>query len=1163
MKSKDTPFDSLRSKQKKKSENLFTSGGETIHRLIQAEYAMQGRLGAAEGILYDQQNMLISKVDVTLKDGTPVEVKSIGIEELREMSHPKFEHVAQLSYYVKAQGLQKGYIQYVARENTGVRKVFEIDARGLYKNISDASTQYMIDRRGGASQSKFDFALKEGLESFRGEDYYTKNYRRIAEEAKMFQSRLKEIQRKKDWMNTYRQLTSGLYEKNSLAVSGMQANFDTQSEWGSPTKRKILWRHGVQYTDPRQKDGTSKSKKEAIEYRKKRRLEKEIEKSYVQDKKQRKQLIEKIPKKKKVVDSLPIPKGKDIEAVIRERIIKDFWTTPRNSKGRFVKRDLSLKSKDAVALIQKHLDAFSKMIDHSPEALKKELLARSGGTLEEFAPNFVGRVREELKVEKANQGQLRKNIFKTKYDPVQTARTSQLRAASSLKAYDQKTKRIRFMKREEALQGPLASLIGSEKVNRIYDQLDAKRKIRKEYLDKMIRGVPVDFESIPDDLFILDRKGNELSSEIIKKKKTNFVRSIVDRRDQMVKDGTAKEYLERRERVSRRKRRDKKNISFGAKTLKSENVVLEALEKKRLPSTNKNLLFFDIETSYGKESASNFILEFAGTKLDKSAVEEIKTLQGLENLYRSSEKTLTKNALHLESTILNQDLISAVKNASSIEELVKSNALGKESLQYYRDRAFTQMELGRKVSMLDLIKEDVASIAQTTGSFQGDTFKVSEKYSGFKQAGTLEDFIVSQKQMVSQIDNYFTSQLDSKTALAGHNIALFDVNKVVSHADSLRKEIKGVRSLIQAEKVDTLTSDIAKQFFSTLREVSKDFDADLRASFFEKQEVFGGEKKKSIRALEHLSRAMGFTGEAASYSGQAHRASFDVFQQSIPVYSYMETFNQASEEEQKRMANELLQNYSRTTQTSRVLPEIVPEKQVLEAVKSKPLQKAQSEWMEALTQEARPHLRKLEHLVKQGETVLDHFFTPKGSRIHSTYLRRPGLGLVGLGVGALTVAGVAFSSMLGPTNTKPIRPVAKPLVHEDAAIFPEEESLMKIQQRIPTDFGSGYQGLKKVLQAPALKRPPIKNLEGLREQLPGVGNKPILNLKPKEKIAPPTTQVPSSPQRSKFDHSNVENNASLEKIRRRKKWRALNQEGTKAVFENNLNRVGHHKMKGY
>lgn len=1101
---KETPFDGLRNKQKKKQETIFTSGGETIHKLIQAEYAMQNRLGAAEGILYDKNNLLISKVDVTLKDGTPIEVKSIGIEELREMDTPKFEHAAQLAYYVKSQGLQKGYVQYVARENTGVRKIFEVDRNGLFKVISDVSTQYMIDRRGGTSPSKFNFAFEEGLSSFRSNDYYTENYRSIAEEAKMFQSRLREIKRKKDWLQTYRQLTSGLYEKNALAVSGVNNNFDNQTMWGSPFKKK----------------------KEDIVVEAKKTSQRMIEQDY------------------------PVPKASDLKKVLREKIVHDYIRTPEKKKSKFIRDVLSKKQQKKG--FEQYIQKISNQIGKSPEILKQKLLEESHSTLEDFIPNFMGKLRLDIRKNKENTKQLQKT-------PVDIARQDQLRAASSLRGYD--GSKVRFLSREEAAKGPLGQLIGEKKVGLIYDQLDARSDLKKNLFHEVMIGKDVSLADIPEDIFTLDRKGNTLAPPIVEKKRKSFLKSIMDRRDKMVKQGTDKEYFEREYKRANRKKRARDSIGFSTKELIQEQRGLkENLASPQLRARDKALLFFDIETSYGKQTSSNFILEFAGTRLDKSAVEEVKSLQGLENLYRKEQGKLTKNALHVEGTILNSDLILKIKEATHIDQLIKEDLVGKETLSFYQTRAEEQIRLGRKPSILKMLQEDVEDLVQTTGSMKDGAFSVSKKYSGFKQVSNFEDFILGQKNLISEVNTFFAHNLDERTALAGHNIGLFDVGKLSMHAEDLRAEIKGIRKLAQADKVDTLTSDMAKSFFQRVREVSKDFEPDLRAAFFEKEEIFGGEKKKTIRSLEMLSKAMGF-GQSASYSGQAHQASYDVFQQNIPVYSYMEEFLGANQEKQASMAKSLLENYSGMTEVNKHLPEIKLDKKVFADTRPiKPLTKPSvfSEVMKELTAEAQPVLKKIEHNVRNFETIMDYFLSPKNSQVHSTYMRRPGLGIAGLAAGGMTIVGVAFSSLFSSSNTKPIRPTANPLIHEDAAVFPEQESQMKIQQRVMTDFGSGYQGLKNLLQAPAVSIPHVKNLAGKINQAPRAllskGEHQALNVK---RSIPSPPQVIENTKVTNVKHPDVD---FINKIKRKKKWRALNQNGSMAAFEGNMNRTGHHRM---
>lgn len=229
---------------KKEAQSPSAVLGELIHAKVQAEFAQRGILGSAEANLIDIPNQMASKVDAILSSGEIVEIKSVGLEELRSMTGPRFDHVAQALYYlsqIRTSVNQYATILYVAREAPGVRKAFRVYPNGKHEMVNAQATQYMIERRGGTSNSKFQSAINQGIDSqlsnqelIDRQDEFNAEYRR---QRRIVFDRLKKQARDK----AYKLAISGLREEND--VKGFSSNGMAGAlrvEWGSPWKGKRL-----------------------------------------------------------------------------------------------------------------------------------------------------------------------------------------------------------------------------------------------------------------------------------------------------------------------------------------------------------------------------------------------------------------------------------------------------------------------------------------------------------------------------------------------------------------------------------------------------------------------------------------------------------------------------------------------------------------------------------------------------------------------------------------------------------------------------------------------------------------------------------------------------------------------------------------------------------
>ena len=228
------------------AQSIAAQQGDAVHKLIQAEYARRGILGAAEVPLFDAKNLMASRIDIITKGGEIVEVKSVALREIVMLRAPRHEHKMQLLYYLETTGAESGIILYVARESPGIRKAFRIDREGEEEEVAAASITEMQIKHKGVSAYKLGFAIHSAMQDYKGNDWYARNYAQIADEARQLRRREMEQKRKQAFDLSYKQATMGLSEKEfvddeyrgvfSKALRRIMTGF------GSPFVRKELWK---------------------------------------------------------------------------------------------------------------------------------------------------------------------------------------------------------------------------------------------------------------------------------------------------------------------------------------------------------------------------------------------------------------------------------------------------------------------------------------------------------------------------------------------------------------------------------------------------------------------------------------------------------------------------------------------------------------------------------------------------------------------------------------------------------------------------------------------------------------------------------------------------------------------------------------------------------
>jgi len=126
-----------------KTKAIFASG-TYFHEVMQEIFGQAG--ATSEEVVYDDELGLIGHVDITLEDGTPVEVKTISSTGFDRLSKPLETHASQLNFYMHATKQQYGYVLYLDAMDISKNKVFRQGyAPGRLKADVDAVRSQMLD----------------------------------------------------------------------------------------------------------------------------------------------------------------------------------------------------------------------------------------------------------------------------------------------------------------------------------------------------------------------------------------------------------------------------------------------------------------------------------------------------------------------------------------------------------------------------------------------------------------------------------------------------------------------------------------------------------------------------------------------------------------------------------------------------------------------------------------------------------------------------------------------------------------------------------------------------------------------------------------------------------------------------------------------------------
>lgn len=113
--------------------------GEIVHSVIEQEYMSRGLAQSREHYVYSSELDVVGHIDLVLKSGVPLEIKSVeDFDALQKLKSPKEKHVSQANFYAYALKQPYGIIGYAARNDPTKVKYFKIntDAKRVMEDVS-------------------------------------------------------------------------------------------------------------------------------------------------------------------------------------------------------------------------------------------------------------------------------------------------------------------------------------------------------------------------------------------------------------------------------------------------------------------------------------------------------------------------------------------------------------------------------------------------------------------------------------------------------------------------------------------------------------------------------------------------------------------------------------------------------------------------------------------------------------------------------------------------------------------------------------------------------------------------------------------------------------------------------------------------------------------
>lgn len=662
------------------------------------------------------------------------------------------------------------------------------------------------------------------------------------------------------------------------------------------------------------------------------------------------------------------------------------------------------------------------------------------------------------------------------------------------------------------------------------------RKIVQEILAERARVKDLDLDALQkqaDDAPVGSYQQRVAQNEVVRAQKKL-------RRQMLADDRAEKEIL--RQRANTPKRVDRSKLR--------ENITVEMASDlpELAPIPDGELTFLDLETSINRGSKrSPWIFEFAASSIEGIDLSDQDFLE-------------RRDTVSFRSKMMSQGLVNDILGASSYHDLIQNKQLDigtakriqQEFIKAKRHMSHKE-QLRRGEDSFSWFKETVSEYAsqfmEKEQAPDGTSSFVYREAPTNEMTDTFTDFMKSQDEIIAQMHEH----LKDKKQFAGHNIKSFDLPILQT-----KFEGAGLPPLTPDAVHDTLRGGHMDKFIERAKALGMEREGEELLQSMRLKTNQGG-KQETFRTLSNLAVMFGII--TPEQKGQAHEALFDVTQLNIPV---MERLSQASDDEiirafqvHREQASKATPDSGISQAVSKVLggvakaakselldfSPLIKEMQGLSAVALSSLSDLQNMAGDLIRRTERWTSAQLgESAAKQVTDLLSH---TRGREFAA-------LGVVALGAASLFSQA---SSLFTPAG-RPMRPQAKIQSQSpDAILSSDDEKHRSVMSMVEgnqardmrhglTDFGSGFQGGHASL------------FTLLKQGLKSVDLPPLPTPPPS---TPLSTITPSVQGRIGTRPSRAESLLELPGMLPSPR-NLLSREGTRAIWQGNQMRTGHHLM---
>lgn len=132
----DRLYDMLLGRETFNDHTRSAEKGNIVHKIIEQEYMSKGLAQSREHYVYSSELDVVGHIDIILKSGVPLEIKSVeDFDALDRLKSPKEKHVSQANFYAYALKQPYAIIGYAARNDPSKVKYFKVNTNA--KRVMD------------------------------------------------------------------------------------------------------------------------------------------------------------------------------------------------------------------------------------------------------------------------------------------------------------------------------------------------------------------------------------------------------------------------------------------------------------------------------------------------------------------------------------------------------------------------------------------------------------------------------------------------------------------------------------------------------------------------------------------------------------------------------------------------------------------------------------------------------------------------------------------------------------------------------------------------------------------------------------------------------------------------------------------------------------------